>query len=130
MTNGLTGGKHFKFLPHIIKQVFDKFTEKMKVSYDKKETVDLRREIIKMFESTITMFLLERDISNDQIMQNVIKADGSIVKESLPFFDALNNAAAAGVNSAFSKGIFGERPVTKTLTASIENWANLTDFVD
>jgi len=60
----------------------------------------------------------------------VVKIDGSINKEKLPFFDGLNNAVATGISAGPSKAIFGERPVTKMLKASIENWTNITNLVD
>ena len=92
--------------------------------------MDLRCEIIKLFESVITMFLLERDVSDDQVEMNVIKEDGSIVKEKLKFFDALNNAFATSQCSTVSKALFGEWPVTATLRASLENWNIFTDVID
>ena len=113
MTHGLTGGHHFKILAKIADDVFDKqFLTKMKQCCENKLPVDLRQEIIKIFESIITMFLLERDISKDMIPQNVVQDDSSIVKVDLPFFEGLNNAMSTGITSATARAIFGDRPVT------------------
>ena len=92
--------------------------------------VDLRNEIIKIFESIITMYLLERDVSGDMLDAMVIETDGSIKQTKLPFFEAMNNAIMVGQSQIASKEIFGDYNVTAIMRAAKFNYEQFYVAID
>ena len=50
MMNGLTGSNHFKILDKIVAEVMAVFHKKMNTASQENKIVDLRQEIIKIFE--------------------------------------------------------------------------------
>ena len=130
MQHGLTGSQHFKILDKFMDKVLASFYKKMKVASDENKVVDLRGEIIGIFESVMTMYLLERDISGDMIEAKVIEADGSIKSKTLPFFEALNNSLAVGASQSASKYVFGRLNVTAIMRAASFNWLKLSSAID
>lgn len=61
---------------------------------------------------------------------NVIEDDGSIVKKELNCFAALVTSMNVGITAFPMKKVFGERRIGQTLSASLENWETLCNFMD
>ena len=91
--------------------------------------IDLRREIIDIFQSIVTIFLFGTDVSQEMMTMSVVQHDGSIIKKDKSFFEALENAMDCGSVATVHRSMFGERKITSLNTASIDNWNNYLDFV-
>lgn len=94
------------------------------------KVVDIRHEIIEIFEKIMTTYLLGRDVSNKIIATNVLKSDGSIVKEDLKLYKAFMASFEFAVSNASQKYFLGERAWTKSLKANADNFENFYKLLD
>lgn len=94
------------------------------------KTIDLRREVNKIFEDVITTFLYGKNVKNQKTQMKVIREDGTVYEQTMTCFQAIDTCLNTASQAMMGRLFFGDQQVTQTVQISFQNWENLCQMVD
>ena len=96
---------------------------------EKYPTVDLRNEIIKIFDKVMVTFFFGKDLST-VLVPSMVKDDKGITKQDLPFFESISNAKRLSQQLSGQIAMFGESRSTAALRARQDSWNAIGDVIE
>lgn len=94
------------------------------------KSIDLRSEVTNIFEEVVGVYLFGDDVVEKEVTMQVIKKDGTVVKENQKIFRALDTCLHSAGECYLARRIFGDNPMTKGLQISFSNWDQLCKMID
>ena len=83
-----------------------------------------------LFESIITVYLLEEDVSRELIESHSWADNGTLETTKRTCFNAISNAMTFAVSNVGGRQIFGDWLATAALKAVDDNYAKVLKFLD
>jgi hypothetical protein len=78
----------------------------------------------------MTTYLYGRDVRNKTIELKVIKGDGSVVKETMRLFEAMDHCFMTGMKAITGRLFFGDKVMTKAVDVTFQNWDTFCAVID